>query len=168
MARYLAARGIRLLRRVAGASAQRRPVGHQWAKPLRQVEVDADVAPAGRPRPAAMFDDWVYKRGALTLRAAPAYRRRRLLRTTGHWTDKYRYGSVGTEDFIALASHHGAAARRAMAIVALRDDTASVAAYRTSWARHRAHRRCRRPRCGTPRRRYLPCPRQRPVVRSRR
>ena len=25
-----------------------------------------------------------------------------------HWTDKYRYGSVGTEDFIALASHHTA------------------------------------------------------------
>lgn len=57
------------------------------------------------PGPDQMFEDWVYKRGALTLHA--------LRLTIGdvnffallhRWTDKYRYGSVTTEDFTALAA----------------------------------------------------------------
>ncbi len=54
-----------------------------------------------------MFDDWVYKRGALTLHAL------RLRIGDGdffallqRWTEKYRYGSVTTEDFMALAANH--------------------------------------------------------------
>lgn len=58
------------------------------------------------PGPRKMFDDWVYKRGAITLHAL------RLTIGDGNffallhrWTDKYRYGSVTTEDFIALAAN---------------------------------------------------------------
>ncbi|NDZ97651.1 M1 family metallopeptidase [Streptomyces sp. SID6673] len=59
------------------------------------------------PGPRHMFDDWVYKRGALTLHAL------RLSIGDGNffallrrWTDKYRYGSATTEDFIALAANY--------------------------------------------------------------
>jgi aminopeptidase N len=59
----------------------------------------------GDPGPTLMFDDRVYKRGALTLHA--------LRRTIGDktffqllvaWTTTHRYGSVGTDDFRALAA----------------------------------------------------------------
>lgn len=63
--------------------------------------------PLADPGPRKMFDDWVYKRGALTLHAL------RLTIGDGNffallqrWTDKYRYGSVSTEDFIALAANY--------------------------------------------------------------
>ncbi|AYJ47029.1 M1 family metallopeptidase [Rhodococcus sp. P1Y] len=62
----------------------------------------------GDPGPAKMFDDRVYKRGALTLHA---------LRTTigdeqffgliQEWTSKYRYSTVCTADFIDLATRFG-------------------------------------------------------------
>lgn len=62
--------------------------------------------PLSDPGPRHMFDDWVYKRGAITLHAL------RLSIGDGNffallrrWTDKYRYGSVTTEDFIALAAN---------------------------------------------------------------
>ncbi|RPA57618.1 M1 family peptidase [Gordonia oryzae] len=62
------------------------------------------------PGPRKMFDDWVYKRGAITLHAL------RLTIGDGNffallrrWTDKYRYGSVTTEDFIALAANFSSA-----------------------------------------------------------
>ncbi|QKT06083.1 M1 family metallopeptidase [Gordonia sp. X0973] len=59
------------------------------------------------PGPDHMFDDWVYKRGALTLHAL----RLRIgddafFALLRHWTDKYRYGSVSTEDFTTLAADH--------------------------------------------------------------
>ncbi|MGB3303657.1 M1 family metallopeptidase [Gordonia sp. (in: high G+C Gram-positive bacteria)] len=57
------------------------------------------------PGPKQMFDDWVYKRGAITLHAL------RLRIGDGEffalirrWTEKYAYRCVTTEDFIALAS----------------------------------------------------------------
>ncbi|OZF52418.1 peptidase M1 [Rhodococcus sp. 14-2470-1b] len=63
----------------------------------------------GDPGPSKMFDDRVYKRGALTLHA---------LRTTigddkffeliQEWTSKYRYSTVSTADFTDLASRFGA------------------------------------------------------------
>ncbi|SNS71734.1 aminopeptidase [Rhodococcoides kyotonense] len=62
----------------------------------------------GDPGPAKMFDDRVYKRGALALHA---------LRTTvgddkffpliQEWTSKYRYSTVSTADFTDLASRYG-------------------------------------------------------------
>lgn len=62
--------------------------------------------PLTDPGPRDMFDDWIYKRGALTLHAL------RLTIGDGNffallhrWTEKYRYGSVTTEDFITLAAN---------------------------------------------------------------
>ncbi|GAA3026904.1 M1 family metallopeptidase [Gordonia defluvii] len=59
------------------------------------------------PGPDQLFDDWVYKRGALTLHAL----RLRIgddsfFALLRHWTDKYRYSSVSTEDFTAQAAEH--------------------------------------------------------------
>jgi len=58
----------------------------------------------GDPGPADMFDDRVYKRGALTLHALRAElgddRFWALLRA---WADEHRHGVVTTDDFVALA-----------------------------------------------------------------
>ncbi|QCQ93504.1 M1 family metallopeptidase [Rhodococcus sp. SGAir0479] len=60
----------------------------------------------GDPGPRLMFDDRIYKRGALTLHAlrqeigdAAFFA---LLRT---WTEKYRHSTVSTEQFTDLATH---------------------------------------------------------------
>lgn len=59
------------------------------------------------PGPRDMFDDRVYKRGALTLHA--------LRKTIGDteffallkdWTNRYRHSSVVTDDFVGLAARH--------------------------------------------------------------
>ena len=68
--RHLAARGLRLLRRVAVVRGVRRPAptsahGFAWA----QLSEPRRRTCCWRPGPADMFDDRVYKRGALTLHA---------------------------------------------------------------------------------------------------
>jgi aminopeptidase N len=77
---------------------------HHYYDKLAANPVRATLADPG---PRRMFDDWVYKRGALTLHAL------RLTIGDGNffallkrWTDKYRYGSATTEDFIALAANY--------------------------------------------------------------
>ena len=70
----------------------------------RRLSMQATDIIVGDPGSALMFDDRVYKRGALTLHA---------LRTTigdelffdllRSWTSTHRYGTVTTEDFRALA-----------------------------------------------------------------
>jgi aminopeptidase N len=57
------------------------------------------------PGPRDMFDDRVYKRGALTLHAL----RRRLsdekfFALLKDWTTRYRHGNATTDDFIGLAA----------------------------------------------------------------
>ena len=63
-----------------------------------------DQSPPGDPGPDDLFSVSVYRRGALTLHA--------LRQTVGdeiffrilrEWSTRYRYGTVWTEDFIALA-----------------------------------------------------------------
>ncbi len=59
------------------------------------------------PGPRDMFDDRVYKRGALTLHAL----RRQLgdekfFALLKDWTTRYRHASVVTEDFTALAADY--------------------------------------------------------------
>ncbi|MCH5641641.1 MULTISPECIES: M1 family metallopeptidase [unclassified Gordonia (in: high G+C Gram-positive bacteria)] len=79
----------------------------EWARHYYAKLAAAPVrVPLADPGPRKMFDDWVYKRGAMTLHAL------RLTIGDGNffallhrWTDKYRYGSVTTEDFIALAAN---------------------------------------------------------------
>ena len=71
LARHLAERGLRLLRRVAVVGglrrAERRPAGAvSTTARLRRLPQDLVL---GDPGPRDMFDDRVYKRGALTLHA---------------------------------------------------------------------------------------------------
>ena len=80
----------------------------EWARHYyAKLESSPMRVPLADPGPRKMFDDWIYKRGALTLHAL------RLTIGDGdffallqRWTDKYRYGSVTTEDFMALAATH--------------------------------------------------------------
>ena len=89
-----------------------------WSEESRGLTADQQVAKAysrlkglpqdlmlSDPGPDLMFDDRLYKRGAITLHVlrnhlgdAPFFD---LLRT---WTKTHRHGSVTTEEFIALAS----------------------------------------------------------------
>ncbi|MCG7633010.1 M1 family metallopeptidase [Gordonia McavH-238-E] len=78
----------------------------EWARHYyAKLESSPVRVPLADPGPRKMFDDWIYKRGALTLHAL------RLTLGDGdffallqRWTDKHRYGSVTTEDFMALAA----------------------------------------------------------------
>ena len=77
----------------------------EWARHYyAKLAADPVKVPLSDPGPKEMFDDWVYKRGAVTLHAL----RLRLgdgsfFALLHRWTDKYRYRAVTTEDFIALA-----------------------------------------------------------------
>ncbi|MFT4086979.1 MAG: M1 family metallopeptidase [Gordonia sp. (in: high G+C Gram-positive bacteria)] len=77
----------------------------EWARHYYAKLAAAPVSvPLTDPGEKHMFDDWVYKRGAITLHAL----RLRLgdsdfFALLRRWTDKYRYSSATTEDFIALA-----------------------------------------------------------------
>ncbi|WP_375003445.1 M1 family metallopeptidase [Gordonia sp. PS3] len=78
----------------------------EWARHYYAKLAAAPVrVPLADPGAEEMFEDWVYKRGAMTLHAL------RLRIGDGEffallrrWTEKYAYGCVTTEDFIALAS----------------------------------------------------------------
>nr|WP_051139440.1 M1 family metallopeptidase [Gordonia hirsuta] len=77
----------------------------EWARHYyEKLQSEPVTTPLTDPGPREMFDDWVYKRGAVTLHAL----RLRLgdgafFQLLHRWTDKYRYRCVTTEDFIALA-----------------------------------------------------------------
>ncbi|HLS79198.1 MAG TPA: M1 family metallopeptidase [Nocardia sp.] len=85
-----------------GPSADRmaRAAGHNLAREPQDILL-------GDPGPAHMFDDRIYKRGALTLHALRLELGDRaffdLLR---EWTRRYRHASVGTEEFTDLAGHY--------------------------------------------------------------
>jgi aminopeptidase N len=77
-------------------------LGRHYQERLRESPQDLLLADPG---PRDMFDDRVYKRGALTLHAL----RRRLgdekfFALLIDWTTRYRHGSVITEDFTGLAA----------------------------------------------------------------
>ena len=107
--RHLAARGVRLLRRVAlvrgrrvARRRRRRPSGTTASSPGSRR---TSCSPT--PAPDRTFDDRVYKRGALTLhtlrRAVGDDAFFALLRS---WVDTHRFGVVTTADFEALV-HDG-------------------------------------------------------------
>jgi aminopeptidase len=57
------------------------------------------------PGPALMFDDRVYKRGALTLHALRrAVGAEAFFALVQQWTEKYRHSTVTTDDFVAHAA----------------------------------------------------------------
>ncbi|WP_405138074.1 M1 family metallopeptidase [Nocardia sp. NBC_01388] len=81
---------------------------------LRLAHQPQDIL-LGDPGPARMFDDRVYKRGALTLHAL----RLRLgdpkfFNLLREWTTRYRHSSVTTDEFMDLAGHYSAAPLRSL------------------------------------------------------
>ncbi|MGO9104130.1 MAG: M1 family metallopeptidase [Mycobacterium sp.] len=83
-----------------GSSAD--DLARQYHEKLREAPQDLLLADPG---PRDMFDDRVYKRGALTLHAL----RRRLgdekfFALLDDWTTRYRHASVVTDDFTGLAA----------------------------------------------------------------
>ncbi|MFI6432269.1 M1 family metallopeptidase [Rhodococcus oryzae] len=61
----------------------------------------------GDPGPELMFDDRVYKRGALTLHALrTALGDEAFFDLLRQWTAKHRHGTVTTEEFTDLAAHY--------------------------------------------------------------
>ncbi|PPJ12921.1 peptidase M1 [Nocardia nova] len=90
------------------------PSADQLARAARQnLARSAQDLVIGDPGPASMFDDRVYKRGALTLHAL----RLRLgddafFSLLRDWTARHRYGTVAAEDFIDLAGHYSPAPLR--------------------------------------------------------
>jgi aminopeptidase N len=80
----------------------------EWARHYHQRLVDSpqDLVLAD-PGPRDMFDDRVYKRGALTLHVL----RRRIgddsfFALLKDWTARYRHGTVVTDDFTGLAANY--------------------------------------------------------------
>ena len=107
VAGHLAARGVRLLLRVAVVGGvrrrQRRPAGRGTTR--SGCPTSTRTWCSRDPGPELMFDDRVYKRGALTLHA--------LRLTVGDdaffallkdWVAEHRGGSVTTDDFRAFAA----------------------------------------------------------------
>ncbi|MFI5503128.1 M1 family metallopeptidase [Nocardia asteroides] len=69
----------------------------------------------GDPGPKDMFDDRVYKRGALTLHALRLELRDHLFfQLIREWTARYRHASVTTEEFVDLAGHYSVAPLRGL------------------------------------------------------
>ncbi|MGV2982663.1 M1 family metallopeptidase [Microbacterium sp. AGC85] len=85
--------------RSGGASTHDEAVAHH----RRLASLDQDII-LGEPGPDLMFDDRIYKRGALTLHAVRLTVGDesffRLLRT---WAERFRWATATTGDFIALA-----------------------------------------------------------------
>ncbi|MGW0248342.1 M1 family metallopeptidase [Nocardia goodfellowii] len=82
------------------ADQQARAVRHNLARQPQDIAI-------GDPGPLRMFDDRVYKRGALTLHAL----RLELgdlafFDLVRDWTLRYRHGSADTEEFTDLAGHY--------------------------------------------------------------
>ncbi|SIR94531.1 M1 family metallopeptidase [Williamsia sterculiae] len=71
---------------------------------LRNLSQDLVI---GDPGPEKMFDDRVYKRGALTLHALRAQiGGDKFFELIKDWVSSYRYGTVTTGDFTSLAARH--------------------------------------------------------------
>jgi len=65
------------------------------------------------PGPRDMFDDRVYKRGALTLHALRGQiGDQKFFALLRDWTDRYRHSTVVTDDFTGLAAHYARASLR--------------------------------------------------------
>lgn len=78
----------------------------------------------GDPGPKLMFDDRVYKRGALTLHALRLeLGDREFFRLLREWTTRYRHGSVTSEEFTDLASHYSVVPLRGLFDAWLRQPT---------------------------------------------
>jgi aminopeptidase N len=85
----------------SGAASTQERVDHHHA---RLSELDQDVL-VGDPGPELMFDDRVYKRGALTLHALRVeVGDETFFGVLRSWVDEHRGGTVSTADFVRHAS----------------------------------------------------------------
>ena len=110
LAAHLAQRGFRDLRRVAVVGGVRRPVGAgagpRLAHRIKARPADVRIADPGVSR---MFDERVYKRGALTLHALRAeIGDAAFFALLKAWTGDHRHGLVTTAEFVALAEVYAA------------------------------------------------------------
>ncbi|MFH5231354.1 M1 family metallopeptidase [Antrihabitans spumae] len=83
------------------------PTAEQLAKAARHnlSRLPQDIT-IGDPGPELMFDDRVYKRGALTLHALRAeLRDERFFELLRTWTTRHRHSWVSTDEFTDLAAH---------------------------------------------------------------
>ena len=96
----------------ASGSVSADALAHQFRAELARLPMDLRI---GDPGPARMFDDRVYKRGALTLHAVRM--------TVGDvaffdllhaWTARHRHGTASTSDFVELAESRTGAALRSL------------------------------------------------------
>ncbi|MEO6627523.1 MAG: M1 family metallopeptidase [Aquihabitans sp.] len=85
----------------AGGGPSADAMARRWWKKLHDLPQDLVIS---EPGPDRLFDDRLYKRGALTLHALrltvgdPAF-----FTLMQRWTSENRHGSVTTEDFVAIA-----------------------------------------------------------------
>ena len=78
----------------------------QWHAHVAAAPADLVL---GDPGPGRMFDERVYKRGALTLHALRGrVGDERFFAALREWTNRHRHGSVRTDQFTALAGLHAA------------------------------------------------------------
>ncbi len=85
-----------------GSSADE--LARRYHAALRQKPQDLLLADPG---PARMFDDRVYKRGALTLHALRGrLGHEKFFALLKDWTSRYRHGTAVTEDFTGLAANY--------------------------------------------------------------
>ena len=84
------------------------PTADQMARAARHTlsRLPEDIV-VGDPGPEKMFDDRVYKRGALTLHALRIeLGDEQFFGLLHEWTDKYKHSSVTSEEFTDLAAHY--------------------------------------------------------------
>jgi aminopeptidase N len=80
------------------------PVADRAAAAWSKLELGQQDLMVGDPGPERMFDDRVYKRGALALHAVRvACGDRAFFRLLREWTAQYKHSTISTGDFIALA-----------------------------------------------------------------
>jgi aminopeptidase N len=84
------------------------PTAHEWAQHYHRRLVDSaqDLVLAD-PGPEDMFDDRVYKRGALTLHVLRGQiGDKNFFALLREWTTRHRHSTAVTDDFTGLAAHY--------------------------------------------------------------
>ncbi|WP_083905430.1 M1 family metallopeptidase [Nocardia transvalensis] len=96
------------------AEASGGPSADQMARAARHnlSRCPQDIV-VGDPGPTLMFDDRVYKRGALTLHTLRLHLGdAKFFGLLHEWTARYRHGTVDSEEFADLAGHYSTASLR--------------------------------------------------------
>ncbi|MHA7649981.1 M1 family metallopeptidase [Mycobacterium sp. ML4] len=92
------------------------PSAEEWARRYHaELRHKAQDLLLTDPGPRLMFDDRVYKRGALTLHALRGHLGdEKFFTLLREWTTRYRHGTVATDDFTSLAANYTGESLRPM------------------------------------------------------